>query len=185
MRKIAIAWILAMLLLMNIGLVNAQTEKEKSAYPTIMVTFSDGKVYNITGKTWGVAIIPYIEGRVTKFNWVNKSEYLFFDRSLKGLNPYGLDFVRAIEAHTFKEFNKNMFVVLGDALNMTANLDSDHDGYTNIQELNNGTYPGDPNEYPGKNEKGFWDLYGGYMTIGIIIASVFVLYFVFNREKES
>ncbi len=184
MRRALISLMIAMLLLLSVGVVQAQ-EKDKTSYPTITVTFADGKMYNITGKMWGSAIYPYIEGRITSFDWIDKITYLFFDRSLKGLNPYGLDFVRALETHTYKEFNKNMFLVVGEALNATNNLDSDHDGYTNIQELNNGTYPGDPTDYPGKNTKSFWDKYGGYIIIGAIIASVFVLYFVFNRVDKS
>ncbi len=184
MKRAVITLVIASLLLFSTGFVNAQ-EKEKSAYPTITVTFADGKVYNITGKMWGATIYPYIEGRIKSFNWINKITYLFFDRTLKGLNPYGLDFVRALEMHTYKEFNKNIFLVIGEALNATDYLDSDHDGYLNIQELNNGTYPGDPNDYPGKNQKSFWEENQGYIIIGVIMASVFVLYFVFNREEKS
>jgi len=183
MKSALISLATIVLLLLSIGFVHA--EEEESAYPTITVTFADGKVYNITGKMWGATIYPYIEGRITSFKWMDKITYLFFDKSLKGLNPYGLDFVRALEKHTYDEFNKNIFLVVGDTLNATNELDSDHDGYTNIQELNNGTYPGDPTDYPGKNEKNFWDQYGGYTVIGVLIASVFVLYFIFNRMSES
>ncbi len=158
---------------------------EKSPYPTITVIFSDGKEYNITGKMWGVTIYPYIEGRVHSYNWQDKITYLFFDRSLKGLNPYGIDFVRALERMTLEQFQKNIFECVGNALNYTANMDSDGDGFTNIQELNNGTYPGDPNDYPGKNAKTLWDLYGGYIIVTILVASIFVLYFVFNREGKE
>jgi len=185
MRKLVLAVILAFILLAPAGLVIAA---EESPYPTITVIFSDGKVYDIPGKMWGATIIPYIEGRIQDYKWqedADRAKYIFFDYSLKGLNPFGMDFINAIEKSTYDEFQNNVFEVLGFALNYTENMDSDGDGYTNIVELNNGTYPGDPKSYPGVNEKGFWEENEGYIILGILIASIFVLYFVFNKESEK
>jgi len=162
--------------------------KEKSKYPTITIIFSDGKVEDITGKMWATTIIPYVEGRIKDYKWEQNpdmAQYIFFDKSLKGLNPYGLDFVNAMQESTYEQFQHNIFIVLSKALNKTANLDSDHDGYTNLYELNHGTLPGFADSHPGMNKKTFWEEYGGYIIIGVLILSVFVLYFVFNKESEK
>ncbi len=185
MRKLLITLLLSFVLLASIG---AASAAEKSPYPTITVIFSDGKVYDITGKMWGSTIIPYVEGRIKDYKWQedgDRAKYIFFDKSLKGLNPYGIDFVSAIEKSTYDEFQNNVFAVLSKALNLTNDMDSDGDGYTNIVELNNGTYPGDPSSYPGAQEKGFWEENEGYIILGVLIASIFVLYFVFNKESEK
>src|SRR5271157_5246805 len=50
-------------------------------------------------------------------------------------NPYGIDFANAsIGNHTFNA--------------ALAARDSDGDGYTNIVEINAGTFPGDPTSHP-------------------------------------
>ncbi len=160
-------------------------ENKKEVYPTITIYTSDGVKENITGKAWGGTIFPYIEGRIKSFDWTKKIRYLFFDKSLKGLNPYGLDFVRAIEKSTSKDFNNNIYQVLNKALEDTAKIDSDGDGYSNQKELNSGSYPGFADDYPGKNTKNTIEDYMGYIIIGSIIGATFVLYFIFNREKEK
>ncbi len=185
MRKLLLAITISLILLAPATLAMA---KEESPYPTITLIFSDGKVYDVTGKMWGSTIIPYVEGRIKDYKWQedgDRARYIFFDKSLKGLNPYGIDFVSAMEKSTYDEFQNNVFAVLSKALNMTNDKDSDGDGYTNIVELNNGTYPGDPNSYPGAQEKGFWEENEGYIILGILIASIFVLYFVFNKESKK
>ncbi len=191
MRK----WILALALMFlvivsSVSVMGAPpiSGKGKSNYPTITVIFSDGKVYDITGKMWATSIIPYVEGRINGYNWEqhpDKSQYIFFDKALKGLNPYGLDFVNAMSSATYEQFKKDMFVVLSMALNKTANMDSDHDGYTNLYELEHGTLPGFADSHPGMNKKTYWQANGGYIVIGALMLSIFVLYFVFNKESEK
>ena len=161
------------------------SDKEKSPYPTITLYFADGKKANITGKIWSGTVFPLVEGMIKDYNWVNKIKYLFFDYSLKGLNPYGLDFVRAMEEKPYSEFENNFVKLVGYALNATEYLDSDGDGYLNIDELNAGTYPGDPNDYPGKNTTNTLEENLGYIILIVLIASVFALYFIFGREKKE
>ncbi len=161
------------------------SNKEKSPYPTITLYFADGKKANITGKIWAGTVFPLVEGIIKGYNWVKKIKYLFFDYSLKGLNPYGLDFIRAMEEKPYSEFENNFTKLIGDALTLTADLDSDGDGYNNIEELNAGTYPGDPNDYPGKHPSNMIEENLGYIILGILLASVFVLYFIFGREKKG
>jgi len=187
MRKSLVTISIALLLLLSAGLVSAE---EESPYPTITVIFSDGHVYDINGKMWSMTIIPYIIGLVkndTGFDWQKHggANKIFFDSSLKGLNPYGADFVNALSRYTSEEFENNVFLVLSKTFNDTANMDSDRDGYTNIEELGKGTYPGDPKSYPGQGEKSFWEENEGYIIILVLIASIFVLYFVFNKESEK
>ncbi len=181
-RVTAILAVIAILL--SIG-AHADAKEEKSPYPTITLYFSDGKKANITGKIWSGTIFPMIEGMIKGYNWVKKIRYLFFDYSLKGLNPYGLDFVRAMEERPYSEFENNFTKLVSDAFKLTADLDSDGDGYTNIQELNAGTYPGDPNDYPGKHPAEALEENLGYILLGVFIGSVFVLYFIFGREKKE
>ncbi len=54
-----------------------------------------------------------------------------------GLNPFGRDYS---EVRTLTELMQ---------------LDSDGDNFSNIEELLNGTMPGDKNSYPGKKAPGF------------------------------
>ncbi len=187
MRKALI--VLSMAILILASLVGVQGEEE-SPYPTITVIFSDGQVYDIKGDMWSMTIIPYVVGLVkndTGFDW-NKHggvSKIFFDSALKGLNPYGADFINAISKYTYDEFQNNVFLVLSRAFNSTANLDSDRDGYSNIDELSQGYYPGDPESYPGQGEQTFWEENQGYIIILVLIGSVFVMYFVFNKESEK
>lgn len=188
MWKSAIALSLAFMLLASAGMVMAAGEE--SPYPTITVIFSDGQVYDITGKMWSMTIIPYVIGLVkntTGFDW-NKhggANKIFFDSALKGLNPYGADFINAVSKYTYDDFQNNVFLVLSKAFNATNSLDSDKDGYTNIEELGQGTYPGNPESYPGAGEQSFWEKNEGWIIILVLIGSVFVLYFVFNKESEK
>ena len=185
MKLAIISMMFAIVMVVSSLSVIGANNNEKEVYPTITIYTSDGVMQNITGKAWSGTIFPYIEGRIKSFDWTKKIKYLFFDKSLKGLNPYGLDFVRAIEKSTSTEFEANIYLVLSKALNDTANLDSDHDGYTNQKELNSGSYPGFADDYPGKNSQSSIEDYEGYITISAIIGATFVLYFVFNREKEK
>ena len=185
MRKLLIALFIVVGLLTSMSTVRAA--EEESPYPTITLIFSDGGVYNISGKFWAGTIIPYIQGRINGYNWETdaRSKYIFFDKALKGLNPYGIDFIRALEKYTVNEFEKEPFLILGKVLNQTADIDSDGDGYSNMEELEAGTLPGFADNYPGTNEKGFWEENEGYIILGVLIASIFVLYFVFNRESKK
>lgn len=50
------------------------------------------------------------------------------------------------------------------------NLDSDHDGFTNAEELRAGTSPGDPHEYPGHNRFPWgWVVALLFISLGILI----------------
>ena len=55
-----------------------------------------------------------------------------------GLNAFGRDYAQ-----------------IGSLTPELMQLDSDGDRFSNIEELLNGTMPGDPNSYPGKKAPGF------------------------------
>ena len=187
MKSIRILSVLLLTLLISSAWAMGQGNNEKKVpYPNIIITMADGVLENISGKIWAGTIIPFVQGRVSKlFHWGERIKYLFFDKSLKGLNPYGVDFIRAMEESTSKEIEKNVYIVISKALNATANLDSDGDGYTNMKEIESGTYPGFADSYPGKNAKNETNNYIGYATIAAIMGATFVLYFIFNREKKK
>ncbi len=180
MKRALIVILLAVALIAPVA---TAADEGKPEYPTITVYFSDGTSTNITKKQW-VEIFPVVQGRISGYDWSGRMKELFFDKSLKGLNPFGLDFIRGLEEHTLSEWDNNYARVIIEALNYTYNLDSDGDGYSNYEELNAGTLPGDANSHPGMTQEEFWGEYQGWIIIGVLIASVFVLYFVFNREKD-
>ncbi|MFQ6051581.1 MAG: thrombospondin type 3 repeat-containing protein [Candidatus Hydrothermarchaeota archaeon] len=78
-----------------------------------------------------------------------------------GLNNFGFDFA------------KNNF-----SLSRIEKLDSDHDGFSNYDELNAGTYPGDPNSYPGihENERRSVSSFTSFLAVLIILILIFTLY---------
>jgi hypothetical protein len=59
------------------------------------------------------------------------------------LNPYGLDLKKALEAANSKVMTPNI-------LKSVEALDSDNDGFTNIQEITADTLPGDAQSHPAK-----------------------------------
>lgn len=65
-----------------------------------------------------------------------------------GLNPFGRDYAR-----------------IGSLTPELMQLDSDGDRFSNIEELLNGTMPGDKNSYPGKKAPGFTS----HLLLAIII----------------
>ena len=65
-------------------------------------------------------------------------------------------------------------------------IDSDGDGFINKIEIEKGTNPGDPSDYPAKKKKGFVNI----LTILILSSLVFitsltiVLFYIKNREEK-
>lgn len=57
------------------------------------------------------------------------------------LNPYGKDIQAAMKAKKAKMLTK-------DILQSVASMDSDKDGFRNIQEIKADTLPGDPKSHP-------------------------------------
>jgi len=103
MRKLLIALFIVVGLLTSMSTVRAA--EEESPYPTITLIFSDGGVYNISGKFWAGTIIPYIQGRINGYNWETdaRSKYIFFDKE-----------DREIGVHIFSLINEDRTVLLKD-----------------------------------------------------------------------
>jgi len=81
-----------------------------------------------------------------------------------GLNQYGADF--------------NDF---GYSVSSISNIDSDGDGFTNGQEFESGTFPGDPDSYSGSGIEGIpLEILVFFMMLAI---TVLVLYWLRLRLK--
>ncbi len=166
-----------MVLLMLIPGVHAQNEV---TYPTITIHMIDGKEYQITDQIWKNLIYPILYSRtITTYNWSSDPNhtYIFFDYSLKGLNAFGVQFIFALE-----RYNNLTFATVTDALLYVKNLPSLIPGYTFGQLLNMGVLPGFPNVNIKHTQPTPFYLSGPFIFILVMIVSVFILYFVFNKK---
>ncbi|WP_297216222.1 hypothetical protein [Thermoplasma sp.] len=134
--------------------------------------------YSITQAEWNSFFADVIDNKsYVSYNWINVStqDLIVFDLSYTGLNPYGLELVVALSGIGFPSVQN-----MTKAFKSIENKPSQIPGYTNIQALDAGAYPGFSFSKPVVNHT------GEYIGIGIIIvlfASIFVLYYVFNRRK--
>ncbi len=69
-------------------------------------------------------------------------------------------------------------------INATASLDSDGDGFTNEAELAAGTFPGDPNSYPGSSSQSPPILEVAGLVVASLFAVLLVFWFYKRRRKE-
>ncbi len=160
-----------------IGLGNSGTGNV--TYPSIVIHFLNGNNTTITDQIWKGIIFPiFLTKTITTYNWSNDSnlKYVFFDYSLTGLNPFGVQFVFALES-----YNNVSFKTVTNALLYVIKLPSQHPGYTNGQLLNMGVLPGFANStIPVHNAVPFY-ISIPFIVIIVLIASVFILYYVFNK----
>lgn len=82
------------------------------------------------------------------------------------LNVFGEDYVR-----------------FGLNINATANLDSDGDGFKNEEELAGGTFPGDPESYPGSSSQSTLPL--ELIALAIVSSSFALLAFLGYMYKRK
>ncbi|MGC8663375.1 MAG: hypothetical protein ACP5SF_02485 [Thermoplasmata archaeon] len=149
-------------------------------YPSIEIHFLNGENSTITDQIWKDLVFPiFLTKTITSYNWSNDSnlQYVFFDYSLKGLNPYGAQFVLALE-----QYGNVTYSTVTKALLYVNQLPSvTHPGYTNGQLLNMGVLPGFSNStIPTHNSTPFY-MSIPFVVIIVLIASVFIMYFVFNK----
>ncbi|MCL5731212.1 MAG: hypothetical protein M1605_03735 [Candidatus Thermoplasmatota archaeon] len=145
---------------------------------TYYIQGSQGVHYTITDVQWKELFTDVFDNSTyVSYNWsTNVTQYLIvFDLSYTGLNPYGMQFVLALSQIGFDSVAN-----MSKAFNMTKNDQSQISGYTNIQALDAGAYPGFSWSVPIKKASNN-DLYYGVLIA--IAASVVVLYYVFNRKK--
>ncbi|HEU12636.1 MAG: hypothetical protein ACP5G5_05455 [Thermoplasmata archaeon] len=147
-------------------------------YPSITIHFLNGTNSTITDSIWKQLVFPILFSKtISKYNWSNdpQAKYVFFTYDLAGLNPFGVQFVFALEKYT----NVSFYSVT-QALLYVRNLPSTHPGYTNGELLDMGVLPGFPNS-PIKSQQVPFYLSLPFIVLIILIASVFIMYYVFNK----
>ncbi|BAB59601.1 TVG0449738 [Thermoplasma volcanium GSS1] len=148
-----------------------------SSLPSITYYY-DSTHYTITSTEWGSFFGEIIDNKsYVSYDWINVStqDLIVFDLSYTGLNPFGLELVVALSSIGFPSVSN-----MTKAFLSIENKPSQIPGYSNIQALDAGAYPGFSFSKPVTNYT------GEYIGIGIIVAlfaSIFVLYYVFNRKK--
>ncbi len=179
MRLIVTAMVCTMLVLFAANTVKAAT------YPTITIYLSNGDKIDIEDKFWKSEVYTALyDKEVSNYSWDKdeRRDYVFFDKSLKGLNPFGLDFINAVKEIIEEEGGNNITVTYSKkALLKIANLDSDKDGYSNKEELDAGSLPGFADDTPEMHKKGDPYMWVKYGVVAGIIVSIFVVYFIFRR----
>jgi hypothetical protein len=146
---------------------------------TYYVNPNDGTHYTITTPEWDNFLADIIDNKsYVSYNFTLDvyQPLIVFDLSYSGLNYYGGQFVKALSHIGFPSV-QNMSL----AFNQTKNLESQINGYTNIQALDAGAYPAFSWSLPPVHSTST-----EYEEIGSIVALVgviFVLYFIFNRKK--
>lgn len=151
---------------------------EPSSLPGISYLY-DGVLQNITASDWTTFITDVYENKTyVSYNWTQNAtqDLILFDLSYTGLNSYGLDVIKALSAvggPSLSNFTK--------AFTSTKNDQSQIQGYTNIQALNGGAYPGFSWSVPKVKKPEYQDIF--LASIVGIVAVIFVLYFIFNRKR--
>jgi len=181
LRAIAIG-LIALMVIMNIPLNQVHAQNEV-IFPTIYYTTYQGYNVTITDLDWYNIVYPVIySSNFSTYDWKKSplKNYILFDYSLTGLNPYGAEFILALQSiGNLTQAN------VTKAFQAIANLDATGDGYTNQEKLNAGALPGFYNSTPTSfNDPAVRATYG-YVFTALVVVSVFILYFVFNRKKEG
>ncbi|MEM0141474.1 MAG: hypothetical protein QXN66_05520 [Thermoplasmatales archaeon] len=153
------------------------------SYPTISYQTFSGYNITITDTMWNQTVYPVIYSKnFSTYNWKDSplKNYILFDYSLTGLNPYGAEFIEAMEAiGNLTTSNVTL------AFQKIANLDATNSGYTNQEKLNAGALPGFSNSTPTSfSNPSVRNTYGWIFTGGVIV-SIIALYFIFNRKKNE
>lgn len=155
------------------------------SYPTITIYLLDGTKIDIDDKVWKGDIYTALYDReVSRHEWDKDSnkDYVFFDKSLRGLNVFGIDFVNSLKHVLMERRDKNVSVIYAkEALMRILYVDSDNDGYINKDELDVGSLPGFDDDTPPMHKKDEFYVWIRYGIIIGIIASIFVMYFVFRK----
>ncbi|MEM0160531.1 MAG: hypothetical protein QW258_02005 [Thermoplasmata archaeon] len=148
------------------------------SYPNITIHLINGKTYSLTSSYWKNYIMPFIfyDRQIAKFNWstTNESNYIFFDYSLRGLNPFGAEFIFALE-----RYSNVTNATIVDALLAVRPLPSVNAPYTNGQALDLGILPGLPSTSLIKSSN--ISQYYPEIVIISLIAVVIILHYVFKK----
>ncbi len=148
------------------------------SYPNITIHLINGKTFSITSQYWKDHILPFVlyDRQIAAFNWstTNESEYIFFDYSLRGLNPFGAEFIFALE-----RYSNVTNATIVDALLAVRPLPSVNAPYTNGQALDLGILPGLPSTSLIKSTN-ISDYYPEIVIISLIVL-VIILHYVFKK----
>ena len=148
-----------------------------SSIPSITY-YHNGTKESVTASNWVSFFTDVIDNRTyVKYDFNLSTQYLIvYDLSYTGMNPYGLQFIQALSTIGSPTM-KNMT----QAFKNTETENSQVKGYTNIEALDAGAYPGFSFSKPIVKP-----ISTQYMYVGIIvaiIAGMIALYYVFNRKK--
>ena len=176
--------VIVIILLAAVIVVNGQSYAQSSAnYPTVTYHTFKGYTVTIIASTWNSTVYPVIFSKnFSTYNWRDSPlrNYILFDYGMTGLNPYGAEFIAAMEA-TGNLTEKNVTI----AFEKIAPLDATNSGYTNQEKLNAGALPGFLNSTPTSfNNPSVRSLYGWIFAGGVVV-SIVALYFIFNRKKDE
>ncbi len=171
-------------LLATVILVNSQAYAQSTpTYPTISYHTSQGYNITITSTEWNSTVYPVIYSKnFSSYNWKDSPQknYILFSYGLTGLNPYGAQFIEAMQS-TGNLTAKNVTL----AFEKIAPLDATNTGYTNQYKLDAGALPGFSNSTPTSfNNPSVRSLYG-WMFAGGVVVSIVALYFILNRKKDE
>ena len=139
----------------------------------------DGQHQTITSPAWSSILKNVFDNKtIISYNFANNTTQalILFDITYTGLNPYGLQYVVALSQIGPLSISNEQ-----KAFWLTANKSSMVSGYTNWNALNAGAYPGFSWSKPKILPFSLTEEY--FAIFGVIIGSIFVLYFVFNRRK--
>ncbi len=151
---------------------------EPTSLPAIEYLYG-GAAENISASDWTIFINGiYDNSTYISYNWTTNTtqDLIIFDLSYSGLNAYGLQMIKALSiigTPTLANFTR--------AFLNTQNDSSQIKGYSNIQALNGGAYPGFSWSVP-KVKKPEYQ-YAFTVILAGIVVSTFVLYYIFNRKR--
>lgn len=140
---------------------------------------TSGQHYTITSTDWATILSNVFDNRtIISYGFANNTTQalILLDITYTGLNPYGVEYIGALSQVGI--LNKANEI---KAFWLTANKSSQIPGLTNWQALNQGAYPGFSWSKTQVVPYSVSDEYAIILTV--IAASVFVMYFVFNRRK--
>ncbi|MHB1507396.1 MAG: hypothetical protein ACYCUZ_05005 [Cuniculiplasma sp.] len=140
---------------------------------------NQGGHQTITTPEWNSILKNVFDNKtIISYDFANNTTQalILFDITYTYMNPYGNEYVAALgQIGPLNTANEQK------AFWMTANKSSQVSGYSNWGALNVGAYPGfswsKPQILPSYLTEEYFAIFGA------VVASIFVLYFVFNRRK--
>ncbi|MCL6002759.1 MAG: hypothetical protein M1556_03845 [Candidatus Thermoplasmatota archaeon] len=171
-------------LLASVVIVDSQAYAQSSStFPTISYKTYQGYNITISSTEWNSTVYPVIFSKnFSTYDWNDSplKDYILFDYGLTGLNPYGAEFIAAMET-TGNLTQKNVTI----AFEKISPLDATNSGYTNQEKLNTGALPGFANSTPTSFTNPSVRSSYGWIFAGGVVVSIVALYFIFNRKKDE